>query len=1080
MYEASGSQEPLWRLCERAWAEWLLALDYHIEPLADAVGNVPSTRAPMIRSRAGGRRSPDILTVNPEGLTEYWEVKYRTGPSFDESTGEACFWVSSDAFDDYIAVSDRAPLWIVLFEAANAHHEGRWLRASAGEIRTAGRRDTRYGRGGRPIDAWVWPAKIMHIVDGPTVNPPAPNEPLVPDEGDDVWLDNAALMAASERQALPDGLGGAATRSVDALLDQEPQLSLAALCSRVGTSRVPQYSVTRIGDLSPDELEATLGFVEHGIRLQLIVGPDSPTPARSPRCLAWSEARLLEVATVSTRLERTGWIVDGQERDHPELTAALRQADAETKFNLDQFRIVHSDANASTAVLAGAGTGKTETMTERMVYLLATSPSRGVAGELYRGTLRTSSFAFITFTKEAAAEMRSRLDRTLLLRQRLCSRPVQPYRHWASELASTRVSTLHSFAQGLIGSFGADVGYSDTFRVSALTMPLHRLVQEALSPHLTDVYDAWPSAPAEYLWQRHVETLWAALENKAPLMHLAGPEPDPVDLGDEIGNTYNQFAVRVTNEVLEQLAGAVSRLCRDEDIVPLSQLIPLALAIVRSSPDRSIRDLEYLFVDEFQDTDEQQINLVTELARAAGARIFVVGDVKQGIYRFRGAAGDAFSQAKDAYLKATGQDLEEATLTKNFRSTPALLNDMHRFFAAWGAPRSPLLDYGQALTASRATGSADTPIEFSSAARTPEGTADIAAAIVKSWRDTDPTGAIGILCRDNRETVLIRDALNAVGIDCVTYAGGEFFRTPAVREFRSLLEAIADPTNDAALLELMETGWARGISSDAPPPSLRLSEPETESWESAPLSLVDWRSRLAAFRDGSFTRNDLVNLQVRIGLLAQLVRRTSTLNVITSVLAGFGPMDAFSGSQRQRDQYSRCLSHLVTILVDEFEGGSATLPSMLEWLRLRIATDKTEDEPVDPELVQGDRVCVALTVHKAKGLQYKRVLIPFTLDRFLREPGAERTSASVVDRRGEVKLVWRWKLASGRQAPILTNRGPSDPAITTDRTESVREETRLLYVAMTRARDQLHILRGNPSNGPTQTWTDLLEMGRVR
>ncbi len=39
----------------------------------------------------------------------------------------------------------------------------------------------------------------------------------------------------------------------------------------------------------------------------------------------------------------------------------------------------------------------------------------------------------------------------------------------------------------------------------------------------------------------------------------------------------------------------------------------------------------------------------------------------------------------------------------------------------------------------------------------------------------------------------------------------------------------------------------------------------------------------------------------------------------------------------------------MTILVDQFAGGSATLPSMLEWLRLKIATDSTEDEPVDPE-----------------------------------------------------------------------------------------------------------------------------------
>jgi DNA helicase-2/ATP-dependent DNA helicase PcrA len=152
---------------------------------------------------------------------------------------------------------------------------------------------------------------------------------------------------------------------------------------------------------------------------------------------------------------------------------------------------------------------------------------------------------------------------------------------------------------------------------------------------------------------------------------------------------------------------------------------------------------------------------------------------------------------------------------------------------------------------------------------------------------------------------------------------------------------------------------------------------------------------------------------------------------------------------------------------------------MLEWLRLKIATDTSEDEPVDPELVQGDRVCVALTVHKAKGLQYARVLIPFTQGRFLRDVSAGHTKAAVVDQGSEVRLLWQW-LPTASGSSLLRNTRGDDPALAVDQAETLAEEARLLYVAMTRARDELIVMRGAPARAgePPNRWTDLIRMWR--
>lgn len=1033
----------------------------------------------MVRSRSGNLRAPDILTVSAEGLTEYWEVKFRSRPDSDESTGEPCYWVSDDALSDYLEVADRAPFWIVLYEAPNAHHAGRWLRASAHDIKASGRRERRYGRGGELLDAWVWPASSMTIVDGPVVGAPRSDEPLVLDEGEGEWVDNSEIVAASLRQwrAASGAHGTSALTSApaDRLIRADARLSLQAAALQLGLPAVPQYSVMRIGSLSSEQLAVLLTLIEHGVRVYLISDRDPTSEDVTPRLQAWRATRLLEVATVPGPPATSAWIVDGQVPPASvDVRDALTAADRSSSFNLGQYRIIHRVPDTNMAVLAGAGTGKTETMTERMVFLLATSISRGEVGSPNNEFLRATDFAFITFTKEAAAEMRARLNRTLLLRQRLCARPTQPFRQWASEMTATRISTIHSFAQGLIAEHGADAGYGNTLRVRSLLMPFRALIQRALSPHLAATYATWESAPAEYEWQKHVEAVWNGLENRAPMMSLYGPSPAPVSLGRAVGDEHNALAVTVTSNVLTEVASTFEKLCRTEGAVPLSQLVPLALAILEDKPNMSLPGLRHVFVDEFQDTDAQQIALVTELMRTTGCCAFLVGDVKQGIYRFRGAAGDAFTQVSQDF-RASGSRLECHSLKKNFRSTPALLGKMDTFFQAWRD--AGVLDYDGTLTAMRPRTADQRSIVLQQSGKSEEVQAAAAAAQVEAWRRDDPDASIGILCRENRQAGLIKEALARRQIDCVTYTGGQFFRTPAVREFRALLEAITDPSNDSAVLELMQTRWGGGMASAEAAPELQLTESESLEWKSAAASLTDWPTRMREFSAGRFDLSDLAPLRRRVQLISALTRRTSPLNVITSLMAAFQPRGVALERATPSDQqtYHRCLSHLVTILVEQFEGGSATLTSMLEWLRIKIATDSAEDEPVDPELVQGDRVCVALTVHKAKGLQYRRVIIPFTRGKFLRATGRGRTSASVVDHDGRAKLLWQWNPVSG---PSMLNHDPSDPEAAVDQQETVKEETRLLYVAMTRAQDELVILTGQRSAAnEIKTWTDLLKMG---
>jgi ATP-dependent exoDNAse (exonuclease V) beta subunit len=178
--------------------------------------------------------------------------------------------------------------------------------------------------------------------------------------------------------------------------------------------------------------------------------------------------------------------------------------------------------------------------------------------------------------------------------------------------------------------------------------------------------------------------------------------------------------------------------------------------------------------------------------------------------------------------------------------------------------------------------------------------------------------------------------------------------------------------------------------------------------------------------------------------------------------------EAFAGSEvSDREHYRRCLDHLICLIDDAFGAGASTVQGILEWLRLQIATNQDEDEPSPPVGVS----VRALTVHKAKGQEFDRVLIPNTWTQF-GAPEAIATQSSVLAHQGRQGLVWKWRSRSGE-----CSNTKDDGLDEADKRELEREEARLLYVAMTRARHQLLVF--HPSRSRPGSWWSLLQRGGV-
>jgi ATP-dependent exoDNAse (exonuclease V) beta subunit len=150
----------------------------------------------------------------------------------------------------------------------------------------------------------------------------------------------------------------------------------------------------------------------------------------------------------------------------------------------------------------------------------------------------------------------------------------------------------------------------------------------------------------------------------------------------------------------------------------------------------------------------------------------------------------------------------------------------------------------------------------------------------------------------------------------------------------------------------------------------------------------------------------------------------------------------------------------------QFADSHATLISILEWVRLQIGVNRQEDEPVDVQAMQGKTT--ALTVHKSKGLEFDFVILPNTWKTFDRPANATHIVTVLQNDDGSRSVLWKWRPVG----KSYTNVEELDNRWFIDAKETHREETRLLYVSMTRARKKLKIVVDSRAN--VNSWSGLL------
>ena len=463
---------------------------------------------------------------------------------------------------------------------------------------------------------------------------------------------------------------------------------------------------------------------------------------------------------------------------------------------------------------------------------------------------------------------------------------------------------------------------------------------------------------------------------------------------------------------------AYERACRKKKLLDFEDLLTYAVRMLEEQPAllRSYSTrYPHVLVDEYQDLNLAQERLVELIAQ--GGEPFIVGDDDQSIYRFRGASRASLERFRTSFPAAL-----TVTLGRNHRSSRRIVT----------AASALIANNPERLPKELKAGRAGERVEIWLC---PDGDTEASAIAAEAGRLVAagmPLSRVAVLCRTNAIARPIGKALAALHLPHVVIGGHGFFNTPEAKDVIALLRVLRDPTDVIALARTL----TRPPSNLDPPAALaRLRDRNGES----PLDVLERWAPAAGISSLLRTlSNQAATLDVR-DLFFDLMEKSSYLDVLG---AGLEASEAGRASAN--------VSRFAEMIAEFCE--TSTDRSLEAYMRhLDLVLLSGEDE--EPAAVEGlvDAIQV-MTIHQAKGLEFEAVFVPGLVEGRLPQSGRSP----------------RFELPQAVLEPLV--RGREDV---------LAEERRLLYVAMTRARQRLYLTRASHYEGGRR-WRDSRFIAEVR
>lgn len=715
-------------------------------------------------------------------------------------------------------------------------------------------------------------------------------------------------------------------------------------------------------------------------------------------------------------------------------------------FNKGQYKVEHSPIEENLSITAGAGTGKTTVMIQRIMFLLAMVPG-----------ISLKDIVMITFTRESAQEMKHRLKQELVLRQQLTRQP--KYLQYAEELREMNISTIHSFAKSLIQELGFILGFGRNVKLKGYKVKRREIISSILNEYVAGrpIKELGLENFQHYELVKIVESFWDEMESKGlsekQVLGLKWRDGDSIDEPFEKLNHLFTYIFPRCEEAFNQVK-------RRENAITIGDLVRKINEISLKNPEILIElpyHFKYLFIDEFQDSDDVQIKLVAQIHKMIKAKLFVVGDIKQSIYRFRGADYTAFTQLK----KNVDEPFIDEPLQINYRTSKTLLEKLHQYFTTWN--QHDELNYGDN---DFLIGNVDSTFgmnefrvkKYNKWADELKGKVlnevENAQELIKNQTHDSKKRKISLLVRTNNQAKRLYEWLDDYGIAAEMNVGGTFFNSEAVKDFYRLLEALLYPNEAKSVLNALATPFFK----------TEVLLDDLVKFKGNNNKIISYLRMHHWFH----TDFEIHVQQLRVNTVFAVIRKFMNRDVFQTLYSKKLSLIDGVPTEKERmkakfdvQKYQSNLNHLMNLLHQQFDSTNATVYGLHSWLGINIKTNREEDEP-RVEAVDTEEVVEIVTVHKSKGLEYHTVIMPFT-----EQPFHFEWDEILFD--DEKKMVGWYVKKLNIENRFYTDLNDSEIK------EIVKEETRLLYVAMTRSRERLVIFL--PSKPMDDTWSRQLDMG---
>lgn len=552
----------------------------------------------------------------------------------------------------------------------------------------------------------------------------------------------------------------------------------------------------------------------------------------------------------------------------------------------------------------------------------------------------------------------------------------------------------------------------------------HERITRALAVTRPEIFDELRSGRTVPGLLRYLarETLEAHRKKKASVIDFA-----TFDHASQMIQALEDWRRALWRSFVAHLPGKHDRLAEQLGQRSFDALIRQVVASLEGpNGKRLVRRLQQRWqvalVDEFQDTDDHQRQVFERIFGDPGQRLYLIGDPKQAIYGFRGAD-------LETYLEAAEVTPEQWSLDTNWRSQPHVIQAINAVFQATANPfDEPRITYRpqsvgnphkEVLSPGLVFRLLDADTSEAITAIRPRILTVLAHDVAQFLRDarTSPE-TVAVLTRTRKEAFAVARELRSLRVPCLVRADLSIFATKEARQVHLLLEVLLALPRSAR--------WRAALAS----PLFGWTAEDLLSRGETPEARLPFEEAVSRWHD--------------VGIMPGLECLFEETGVETRLL---------QGPRGERGLTN--LRHLITVLHEAESRYRFSPRRLLRWLSQAIAHPEGMTEDATIQIEHDGGAVTVLTAHKAKGLEF-----PFVFSMVGSLPTDQRRRGLVLQRS-----------ETGWCAPYPDDLDPH-AILSTD--DEPRQERRLLYVALTRAIQQIHVYLTPVENIETAAFPQLL------